>query len=162
MATETSMTKSLTLSKHAEREAVFLTLLNATGAALVAGQEVYISANLTVVKRSTGAQFPIGVVTVGGADAENVTVHTVFQRTLKAHAKGGTINFGTFVKPNGTVNADGCPEYVAAAVPSLSGGTNTSVVGDYCSAIVLSGGAVDTIIELGVFRTPVIAQGAVS
>ncbi len=149
--TETSMTKALTLSRQIEKFMVYLTFLNGSGAELKAGQEVFISANMTVNKRTTGAQFPIGVVSIGGADAENVTVACCIQRSLKAHAKGGTLAAGVFVKPNGTYNADGTPEYIAAA-PAL---------GDYVSAIVLSGGAVDTTLELGILRTP-IPLGAVS
>lgn len=151
MATETSMTKSVTLSRDAETYGVFLSFINDVNSALVAGQEVFISGNGIVTKRLLGSSFPAGIVTVGGAVGDLVTVHTPFQRTLKAHAKGGTLAAGVFVKPNGTLNADGKPEYVAAA----------PVLGDFVSAIVLKGGAVDTEIVLGILRTP-IPLGAVS
>ncbi len=140
MSTETSMLKSKTLFKHENHTGVILSL-TASGSALVPGQEVYISADLSVSKR-TGAQFPAGVVTVGGADGKYVSVYTPFSRTIQAHSKGGTINFGTFVKPNGTVNADGMPEYVAA------------VAGDYASALVIDGGNVDTEIMIGILTAP--------
>lgn len=143
MSTESIHAAPVTLSKHAETEAVRLTLTNGSGAAIKEGREAVISGDLTITHRTLGTQFPIGIVTVGGPTSDKITVHTCFQRTLKAHAKGGTINAGTFVKPNGTYNADGTPEYVAA------------VAGDYVSAIVLKGGAVDTILELGILRTPI-------
>jgi hypothetical protein len=142
MTTGSVMNASLTLSRHKATYGVFITFTNSSGATLNAGQEVILENDLTVDKRSVGTTFPIGVVDVGGVDGDKVTVHTCFARTLKAVAKGGTINVGTFVKPNGTWNALGLPEYVAVAN------------GDYASAIVIDGGAVDTVIELGVFQTP--------
>jgi hypothetical protein len=147
--TETSMSKSVTLFRHSEEKPVHLSLLAAVD--LKQGQEVYLSANMTVSLRNAGSQFPIGIVTVGGKAGDLVTVGSCIQRSVLAHAKGGTINFNTFVKPNGTFNADGTPEYVAAAV----------ALGDFVSAIVLSGGAVDTLIQLGFLRTPM-PLGAVS
>lgn len=142
MSTETSLVASKTLSRHQENFSMFLTLTNDNSADLRQGEEVILNGNLTVAKRSVGTTFPIGVVTVGGADGELVTVATVIQRTLRAIAKGGTLAAGAFVKPNGTWNAAGCPEYVAVAA------------GDYASAIVLSGGNVDTEIVVGFLRTP--------
>lgn len=133
---------SKTVSRYKETYGVFLTLTNSDGADLRAGQEAVLENDLTVQHRTLGTQFPIGIVDVGGADGAKVTVHTCFQRTLQAIAKGGTINVGAFVKPNGTWNAAGIPEYVAVAA------------GDYASAIVIDGGAVDTEITLGVLRTP--------
>jgi hypothetical protein len=136
------MNASITLSRHKATYGVFLTLVNSSGATLNAGQEVKLENDLTVDKRSVGTEFSIGVVDVGGADGEKVSVHTPFNRTLKAIAKGGTLNVNTFVKPNGTWNAAGLPEYVVA------------VNGDYVSAIVIDGGAVDTVIELGILMCP--------
>jgi len=111
---------------------------------LVAGEEVNIESatNMSVEKRDAGTDFPIGIVTVGGAVGEKVTIATCLQRTCLAMAKGGTLNAGALVKPNGTFNASGVPEYVATAS------------GDYVSAIVLSGGVVDTEITIGILRAP--------
>lgn len=162
MSSETSMTASKTLHRHEEQGLLFLTLTNSDGATLKVGQEVVLENNLTVQKRSAGSEFPIGVVTVGGIDGDLVTVATCFQRTTLAIAKGGTINVNTFVKPNGTVQASGIPEYVAAVAPIYSNGTTTSVLGDYASGIVLRGGNVDTEIVVGLFRQPIPIRGAIS
>lgn len=138
------MAASKTLFKHEEQGLVFLTLLNTSGAELKVGQEVNIESglNLSVEKRDAGTDFPLGVVTVGGVDGDQVTIATCLQRTCLAVAKGGTLNAGANVKPNGTYNAAGMPEYVATSA------------GDYVSAIVLSGGAVDTEIIVGILRSP--------
>lgn len=142
MSTESIQSASKTVSRHKETYGVFLTLTNGSGGVLNAGQEVFISGNLTVNKRSTGAQQSIGVVDVGAADAQRVTVHTAFQRTLKAIAKGGGLNAGDRVKPNGVWNAAGLPEYVVC------------VATDMISGVVLKGGVLDAEIEIGIFRTP--------
>jgi len=146
MATESIMPASVTISKHAEPTGVILTLTNAFAGTLFQGQEVIMSANLSVTKRTTGTQLPIGVVTVGKGTGERVSVFTAFQRTVKGIAKGGTIAAGATVKPNGNWNtaivAEGLPEYTATAA------------GDYVSGVVISGGAVDTVIEIGILRTP--------
>lgn len=138
------MSKSKTLFRHEEHNLVHLTMVNAAGATLRAGQEVNIKSatNMSVELRDGGTDFPFGIVTVGGADGDKVTVVTCIQRTCLAMAKGGTLNAGAAVKPNGTWNAAGEPEYVATAS------------GDYVSAVVLSGGAVDTEITVGILRSP--------
>ena len=156
-----SASKTVTRQPEAS-EGCTLTLTNGSGAALKQGQEVFISGNMAVNKRSTGAQFPVGIVTVGGDDAQPIAVFTCFQRTVRAVAKGGTLSAGTFVKPNGTYNSVGLPEYVAATEPTLSNGTTTSVLGDYVSGIVISGGNVDTEIQIGIFRTPILTRGSLS
>jgi hypothetical protein len=138
------MSASKTLFKHEEHHLVHLSLINTSPAALRAGEEVNIKAatNLSVEKRDAGADFPIGIVTVGGAVGERVTVATCLQRTVQAIAKGGTINAGALVKPNGVWNVAGLPEYVAA------------VATDFISAVVLSGGVVDSEITIGILRAP--------
>lgn len=137
-----------TISKHFEKNLVFLTLV--ADGALEAGQEVYLSATDTVKERTTGAQFPIGVASTPCADTERVSVATCFQRTLKAKAIGGAFTIGQAVKPNGTVGSDGVPEYVACAA------------GDHIGAIVITTAAQNGEARLGVLRTPIknIAQAA--
>lgn len=143
MSTESIIAKSLTLSRHKDFSLVFMSFtISNGGAAMVAGQECIINGNMTIGKRTLGTQFPIGVVDVGGADGTLVAVATCFQRSLVAHCKGAAIAANAFVKPNGTVNADGSPEYVA------------TVAGDYVSAICISGGILDAQITLGVLSSP--------
>lgn len=139
--TGTIQTPNPTIFPQMEEESLKLSLI--AGVDLAKGVEVRLSADNTVNTR-TGTQFPIGVVDLAGLNGANVTVQTVFSRTMKAIAKGGTIASGAFVKPNGTLNADGRPQYVACASQ------------DFALAIVLDGGAVDTEIVLGILRTPVV------
>lgn len=139
MSTESIQNPSKTLSKHYESYGVFPSII--AGATIGVNQEVYISANNTVTKRSVGTQFPIGICTKGGVVGELVTIQANILRDTLGIAKGGTINAGVFVKPNGNVNANGIPEFVAA------------VAGDYANAIVLAGGAVDTEIKVWILRS---------
>ena len=127
-----------------KHDALQLGFTNDSGAALSEGQEVILKTAGTVDKRSSGTTRPIGVVIKGGANAARVTVRTCFTAVLNGIAKGGTINAGTFVKPNGTLNADGKPQYVAA------------VAWDYSLAIVVKGGAVDSEIKIAILDAPVL------
>jgi hypothetical protein len=133
--------KKTTLVQNVEHDGLVLTF--SAGAALKAGQEVRISGNNTVNTR-TGTQYPIGVVIADAANSENVAVRVNLAQDLAAIAKGGTINAGAFVKPNGSFNGDGTPQYVAATT------------GDYALGIVISGGAVDTVIRVGILKAPVV------
>lgn len=139
MSTESIKNPSKTLTKHYESYGVFPSMI--AGNAIGVNQEVYISGNNTVSKRTTGTQFPIGVCTKGGTTGELITVQANIMRDSLGIAKGGTINAGAFVKPNGNVNADGIPEFVAAAT------------GDFANAIVLAGGNVDTEIKVLILRS---------
>lgn len=109
--------------------------------ALKEGEEVRISANKTIAKR-TGTQFPIGVVVVGANQNEKASVSTCFSNVIQGTAKGGTLNAGDFVKPNGNIGTNGLPEYVVA------------VANDFTQAVVLKGGALDSQLELGILRSP--------
>ena len=111
---------------------------------MVAGQEVVLNGDLQVAHKTTATVIPIGIVDVGGADSELVTVATNFQRTLKGTAKLGAFTAGDLVVPNGTVGADGVPEYVAA------------VATNYAQAIVIKGGIADAQVELGILRSPIL------
>ncbi len=141
MATESIKSPSKTLTKHYESYGVNMTLI-ASGA-IAQNQEVYISANNTVAKRTTGVQIPIGIATVGGADGDKIAVQSNVLRDSLGIATGGTLAAGALVKQNGTVNADGIPQYVAGAV------------GDYLSAIVLQGGAANAEIRVLHLRGPI-------
>lgn len=136
-------TASVTLVKHEELESVDLTLTNASGARLNAGDQVNIKAstNLSVELADAGTDFPIGIVKTPGDNGEKVVIKTVFMATLRALATGGTLNAGSFAKPNG-LKTSGVPQYVAVADK------------DYFSVIVLSGNTVGNEITLGVLRSP--------
>lgn len=143
MSTGSIQSPSKTITRFYETYALFLTLTNGSGGDLVSGQEVYISANNAVSKRTLGTQFPIGTVTVGKKpDIATVAVATVFQRDILGIANGGTLNAGSFVRQNGTVTATGQPQYVACAA------------GDYAMGIVLSGGTAGSEVRVGVLRSP--------
>lgn len=116
-----------------------------TAQVLEVGQEVYLSGNNTVSKRTTGTQFPIGTVSTPSRTGDtNVVVKTVLERVIQGIAIGGTLSAGAFVKPNGNVStADQLPEYVAAAS------------GDFAGAILMKGGAANAIIEVGILESPV-------
>lgn len=162
MSTESIMSKSLTLSKHKELYPVTISLTNDNDAALNKGHAAKIKGNLTVDKCTTGAHFPIGIVEETSADGELTTVHTIFSRSLKAKAIATDIPAGSFVKPNGNIDAEGKPEVVLAVAPVLSNGTTTSVLGDWCYGIVISGALQNAEIEVGIFRTPIILRGTIS
>jgi len=152
MTTGSIQSEALTLSKHKETYMVFLTLTNNDGAALQQGHEVYLNGDLQVAHRTAGDQFPIGNVDVAGANEELVTIATVFRQTMAAYnASGGAFTAGDFVRPNGTINANGRPEYVAATDENLT----TPALGDWASAVVLQGGADTENVLLGILRTPV-------
>ena len=127
-----------------KHDALQLGFTNDSGAALSEGQEVILKTAGTVDKRSSGTTKPIGIVIKGGANAARVTVRTCFTAVLNGIAKGGTINAGTYVKPNGTLASDGKPQYVAAAS------------GDYSLAIVVKGGVVDSEIKIAILDSPVL------
>lgn len=93
---------------------------NSTGAALAKGDEVYLDTDGTVKLRTAGTQKPLGVVMVGGADGERVTVRDFFTLVLDVLNGGvGAINAGALVVPLGTKTND-IPEYDAAAATEQS------------------------------------------
>jgi hypothetical protein len=140
MSTESIINPSKTLTKHYESYGVFMTL-TAGGGTLQENQQVYISGNNTVAKRTLGTQFPIGVITKGGLVGDKVTVQSNILRDSLAKAIGGALAAGAFVKPNGNVDATtGVPEYVAAAA------------GDYANAIVIGGAAQNAEIRILILR----------
>ena len=142
----TSMTAAVTVITHQNHSALTLTFTNGSAGELKQGQSVNIkgSSNYTVELRDSGtADFPAGIVIRGGIVGEKVSVLTPYIAVKKVHAKGGTINAGAFVKTNGVFNADGLEEVVAAAS------------GDYVTEVVIKGGAVDTVLEVGVLNSPV-------
>jgi len=93
---------------------------NSQGAALAKGDEVYMHTDGTVKLRTLGTQIPLGVVMVGAADGERVTVREFFTLVLDVLNGGaGTINAGVLVVPLGTKTND-IPEYDAGAATNKS------------------------------------------
>lgn len=128
---------SLTVFPDLRGDALQIGFVNDTGGELVKGQEVFLKSGGGLGKRDDGSTIPFGVVITGGADGEKVTVRTFLTASVTAVAKGGTLNPGAAVVPNGNVNS-GRPEYVAAG--------NSA---NYC-AIVIKGGAADAEILVGI------------
>jgi hypothetical protein len=129
--------------KNWEKDCVHLSFVNDSGAALVVGQEVTLKTTGKVDKRNAGTDVPIGMVWIGGADQERVTVRLNCNLTMKAKAIGGTLNAGTFVVPNGNIDSTyETPEVIAAAE------------GDYVTMIVIKGGLANAQIILGWLKSP--------
>lgn len=132
------------IRKQLIKELIAQTLLNGESVnTLTEGQEVYISGNSTVKARSSGSQYPIGVVKVGAVAGEKLSVVINAQCDVAGIAIGGTLNAGQFVKPNGVKDANDLPQYVAAHD------------GEYAMGIVLEGGAVNSQIKVLVLFAPV-------
>jgi len=148
MGTGSISSKNPTLRKNFCKDELSLSLTSGFDGTLSEGQEVYISANNTVTKRTLGSQFPIGYVKVGGELSDLISVIVNASSDLQAKAIGGTLSAGSFVKPNGNKDADGIPEYVAA------------VEGDYAMGIVLSGGSANAAIVVLLLEAPVIVPGS--
>lgn len=116
---------------------------NDSGVELKQGREVILKTTGLLDKRSAGSEIPLGVVVIGGIDGARCTVRTGFTAAIKAKAIGGTLNAGTYVVPNGNVDSDGIPEYIAA------------VAKDYATGYVIKGGAANASIKVGILDTAV-------
>jgi len=111
--------------------------------ALVAGQEVYISGDKTVAKRTSTTQLAIGILVSAPDNDLLVNVRTtLFRDSFQATAKGGALAAGALVRQDGTVDSNGKPNYIA------------TTTGHVASAIVLSGGAENAEITVGVLHSP--------
>lgn len=117
-------------------DALQVSFVNTSGGALVSGQEVTIKTNGEVDKRDAGTELPHGIVIVGGANNARVTVRLFGQAIINAIIKLAGANAGALVKPNGTIDATGVPQYVA------------TTDGDYVSGYVIKGGLVDTAVKV--------------
>lgn len=133
----------ISLITRKERYALVMSFENGEGADLAQGEEVYVNDDFEVSKRDLGTDFPIGVVLKGASNGEQVTVLTNFSATGPAIIKTSATTAGSFVKPNGTLETDGRPQYIAA------------VANDYAQAIVLDGGSADQEIIIAHLRHPV-------
>lgn len=133
---------SKTLHRYAENYSLDLTLRNGEATeSIQQGQLVYLSGDNSVSRVTTGAQYPIGIMKTGAIATEIGAVRTNLLCDVQAVAMA-TMAAGAFVRPNGNLNADGLPEVVA------------TTAGDNTQMIVIAGGAIGTVIRVGVLRTP--------
>lgn len=119
-----------------------MTAVNDSGARLNPGTEVILKSNGTLDKRDAGTEFPLGVVEIGADNGNRPTVSLNGNMLMEVAPSTGTINAGTFVKPNGTVNAAGYPVVVAA------------VAGDYASMLVVKQATAPALIKVLVLHSP--------
>jgi hypothetical protein len=110
--------------------------------ALTSGMEVYLKNDGSVDTRTMGSQFPLGVVIVGCLANLRATIRTYFTLVISGTAFGGTLVPGTLVVPNGTYDANGIPQYIAA------------VSGDFATGLVINGGTVGAAIRVGILDGP--------
>lgn len=145
MGTESIQSKSKTLHRIYQSYGVFLNALNGEGAnTLYQGQAVYISANNSVKAKTLGSQFAIGVVNVGNAVGEELSVRANILCDSLAKAIGANQAAGTLVRYNGNRNSTtGIPEVVVAAD------------GEYADAIVFKGGNANDEIRILVLQSQV-------
>jgi len=101
------------------------------------GQPVKLSANGSV-EPAAAADEHIGVCTVGGKSGELVTIVVSYLTDSLVKIVGGTASAGDKVTFNGNVDANGVPEVAIAASGVVAKG------------IVLSGGAADSEIRIGI------------
>lgn len=142
MSTGTIKSAFKTIVKYFERESLDLTFTATVD--MVDGQEVVMSNAGEVTVRTTGTKLPVGTVKGKGFAAGKVTISSFFQKTVQGIAFGAGLNHGATVKPNGTVDSLGRPQYVIVAD------------GDYCAGIVLSGAVTGGEIRVGIFRSPLL------
>lgn len=145
MSTGTIQNAALQIINTMKGDALQLGFTNSQGAALSKGDEVYLHTDGTVKLRSSGATRPLGVVVVGGADGERVTVRTYFTVVVDVvNTTGGTNNAGDALVPDGTKDSEGRPNYIAG------------VTGNYCCAIALNSVADDAVVRVGILDSMII------
>ena len=145
MSTGTIQGRGTTLSKNFNQAGIRLSMNNGEGSEIKDGSEVTLTGDNEVSLRDTATDVPFGIVEVGGLDGEKVTVHVHAQRTLKVIATGGVFAANDLVKFVGTHDANGVPNYVAAATSDL-------IVGR-----VIKGSAQDAVAEIVIMNQYVVS-----
>jgi hypothetical protein len=108
------------------------------GTAIPKGHSVSINSSGALIPTTNKTTYPVGTVITPLDSATGKTVfRTNWTNTVVTKAKGGTINPGTLVSLNGAIS-DGVNEVAA------------STTGDFVYGVVIVGGAVDTLITVGV------------
>lgn len=134
-----------TIRKLFIKELLAPTFTNGETFVLTEGQEVYLSGDLTVKKRVSGGQYPIGYVKNANCQpADKLAVVMNISTDLQANAGGSPLVAGQLVKPTGASDVNGLPTYVVAND------------GEYASAIVMVGAAPANQARLGVLFAPVL------
>lgn len=123
-----------------ENHALEKPFYNGAGVKINNGQEVTLQNDGTVKLRVSGAEIPLGYVSVGNVDGKLCTISTNIHATVFAVAKGGAIVPGQELVPDGTTDANGLYGYAAAAA------------GNFVNAIALSGGDAGDEIHVALLR----------
>jgi len=134
--------------KNMTSDALQLTFVSSAGSEIKAGQEVYQHTDGTVKKRTLGTQIPLGIALSDTPDGERVLVRVPHQMVIEGIAKGGALNAGVAVVPDGTLNADGYPNYVAAGASA------------YVSAFTLKAAVEDARVCIGIIQGVYLTPGA--
>lgn len=136
--------RAVVIMRHKETQHLALGFDNNTGSPLLVGQECYLDTDGDLTLRTTGAQFPVGVIQTPAKDGKRAVLATPFVAVVKAkNKKGSTIDAGVLVKPDGTSDADGRPGYK----PILDG--------EIASGLTLEQIVNNGEVLVGLFRTPI-------
>lgn len=125
-----------------KNDEITVSFQNNSGEVLTQGQEVVMEAAGTITKRTTAAQFPLGIVVVGAPDGERATVNVLASYTAEAEA-GEDLAAGDFVFQNGTKNTNGLPVYMACGT------------GEQSVAVVMKGGLTGAAIKVIILKAVV-------
>lgn len=129
---------SVQVTLHEDVESLNYALAPNGGTAIPKGHAVSINSSGALIATTNKTTYPVGNVIVPLDSATGKTVfRTNWTSTVVVKAKGGTINAGTLVSLNGAIS-DSVNEVAA------------STTGDYVYGVVIVGGAVDTLITVGV------------
>lgn len=118
--------------------------INADTVALEAGTELTLIGAKNVRKRAAGEPF-VGIVYIGAEVGEQVVVSVTYQNIIRA-ASSVAITAGSNIVPNGTVLADGRPQYIAGVAGNVS----------HAVALTATGGTADEELFIGINSFPVV------
>lgn len=144
MSTGTIQSKAPQVITDLEMDGLQTGFTNASGGELTEGQEITLKTTGTVDKRTSGSEYPLGIVVVGAKDGERLTARINAKAIMNCIANGGTLQPGDFVIPTGTKNADNLPLYKKA------------VSDDIASAVVIKGATAGNAIKVAVLHGVVI------
>lgn len=138
MSTGTIQTEPVVVLSDIRSDILQLGFTNDSGETLTIGQEVVFKGDGTLARRTDGSEPMLGIIARGGEVGEKVAVRTLFSAVATVIAKD-TLNAGDLVVPGDFAkNEDGLTSYRLA---------NQN---EYCSAIVVDGGDINTQIKVGI------------